>query len=201
MKSPTFILAGLALSAAIIGGCNPNWKVKREDPTTWTDTDYRFNDTDARETAAAVIEDCLARPWASNWSSAHDGKAPIVFLGNVKNDTEDYNVKPELFTNAIQRELINSGRVRVKAERDARQELRDERLDTKYNDPATIKAVAKELNADFALTGNVQQVLQRANDGKHMINFYQINMELTNVETAEKVWIGSKEIKKSVKRQ
>ena len=194
------IVASSLVVAGIFAGCSGNWKVKREDPTTATDTDYRFNDSDARETVTAVVADCLSRPWASNWSTAHGGKQPIVFLGNVKNDTQDYNVNPELFTNAIQREMINSGRVRIKAERDARQELRDERLDTKYNDPATIKAVAKEINADFALTGNVQQVLQRSNDGKSMINFYQINMELTDVETAEKVWIGSKEIKKSVKR-
>jgi len=32
------------------------------------------------------------------------------------------------------------------------------------------------------------------------VKFYQIDMELINIETNEKVWIGSKEIKKFVGR-
>lgn len=199
MKATTVILAsGLTLAATILGACSDNWKVKRNDPNEVIDVDYRFNDVDARGTANTIITDILSQPWITNWTKAHDGKAPIVYVGTIRNDSQDYNVNPELFTNAIVRELINSGRVRVKAERDARQDLRDERLDTKYNDPATIKAIAKELNADFAFTGNVQQIIQRTNDGKKLVNYYQINSELTDVETAEIVWQGkAQEIKKT----
>jgi penicillin-binding protein activator len=199
MKATTLILASaLTASAAIFAGCSDNWKVKRHDPTTETDIDYRFNDTDARGTAQALITDVLSHQWIGNWTRDHGGKAPIIFVGTVRNDTQDYNVDPELFTNAIVREFINSGRVRVKTTRDARQELRDERLDTKYNDPATIKAVAKELNADFAFTGNVKQIVQRTNDGDKLVNFYQINCEVTDVESAEIVWQGRPvEIKKT----
>jgi PBP1b-binding outer membrane lipoprotein LpoB len=90
--------------------------------------------------------------------------------------------------------------VRVKAEKDLRPELRDERLDTKYNDPATLKAVAKELNADFALVGAVNDNKQRSNDGRTVVNFYQFDMQLVNVETAEKVWIQTKQVKKVATR-
>ncbi|MBX3378396.1 MAG: penicillin-binding protein activator LpoB [Phycisphaeraceae bacterium] len=201
MNTPRLIVAsGLALTATLFSACSGNWKVDRKDPTQVIDLDYRFNDVDARATAETMIKDILSRPWISNWARDNGGKAPIVYVGTIRNDTQDYNVNPELFTSAIVRELINSGRVRVKAERDARQELRDERLDTKYNDPATIKAIAKELNADFALTGNVQQVMQRTNDGRTLVNYYQINAELTNVETLELVWKEAHEIKKVAKR-
>lgn len=201
MITKRLILAsGLAFSAAILSACSGNWKVDRKDPNQVIDLDYRFNDVDARATAETLIKDILSRPWVTNWTRDNDGKAPIVFIGTIRNDTQDYNVNAELFTSAIVRELINSGRVRVKAERDARQELRDERLDTKYNDPATIKAIAKELNADFAFTGNVQQVLQRTNDGRTLVNYYQINAELTNVESLELVWKEAHEIKKVATR-
>jgi penicillin-binding protein activator len=199
MKATTLILAStLTATAAILGACSDNWKVKRHDPNTEIDLDYRFNDVDARGTAQALITQVLSHPWIGNWTRDHGGKQPIVFVGTVRNDTQDYNVDPELFTNAIVAEFINSGRVRVKSARDARQELRDERLDTKYNDPATVKAVAKELNADFALTGNVKQIVQRTNDGDKLMNYYQINCEVTDVETAEIVWQGKPvEIKKT----
>jgi uncharacterized protein (TIGR02722 family) len=196
----TSVILTLAASAALAAGCqNQNWGVKRVDPATQTDVDYRFNDEDARQAFQDLSADMLSRPWADNWMRAHGGQRPIVFLGNVRNDTQDY-INTRLFTNQLQDELINSQRVRVKAEKDARQELRDERLDTRYNDPATIKAVAKELNADFALVGSVEDVKQRSGDGRTVINYYQVRMELIDVETAEKVFGRTKEIKKIARR-
>lgn len=188
-----------ALSLMTLTGCeNQNWNVKRTDPTAQTDVDYRFNDEDARQIMAAMTADALSRPWLERFRGENQ-RDPIIFLGNVKNNTQDY-INTNLYTNNIQRELLNSGKVRVKAEREARQELRDERLDTKYNDPATIKQVAKELNADFALVGTIEDNKQRSGDSRTVVNYYQAKMELINVETAEVVWIQTKEIKKVASR-
>jgi uncharacterized protein (TIGR02722 family) len=195
------LMAGLTVGSLFIAGCNGNWKIDRKAPEDSADLDYRFNDQDAREATQQLMTDCLSRPWVSNWSTAHNGQAPIVYLGNVKNDTQDYNVNSVMITEVMQKEMINSGRVRVKAQKDARPDIRDERLDTKYNDPSTVKAVAKELNADFALVGNVQQSLQQNNNATRVTNYYQINMELINVETAEKVWIKDAQIKKTARKK
>lgn len=195
-------MCAMLSAAAMIGlaGCaSENWKVKRVDPSTPTDVDYRFNDEDARQVLAAMSADCLSRPWIDNFMRDNGGKQPIVFLGSIKNNTQDY-INTQLYTTDLEKELLNGGRVRVKAERDLRQELRDERLDTKYNDPATLKAVAKELNADFALVGFVNDNKQRSNDGRTIVNYYQFDMQLINVETAEKVWIQTKPIKKVATR-
>ncbi len=200
METRKLFAAGLMVGTLLLGACSGNWKVDRKEPTEVIDLDYHFNDEDARETTRTMVTDCLARPWISNWTTSHNGQMPIVYLGNVKNDTQDYAVNSKLFTEVIQKEMINSGRVRLKAEKDLRTEGRDERLDTKYNDPATIKAVAKELNADFALVGNVQQSFQKNNSGDKVVNYYMINMELINVETQEKVWIQNAEIKKAASR-
>jgi PBP1b-binding outer membrane lipoprotein LpoB len=125
---------------------------------------------------------------------------PIVYVGAVKNDTQDYTVNSKLITEVMETQMINSGRARIKAPRDLRSEGRDERLDTKYNDPATIKAVAKELNADFALVGDVQQSFQKNNAGDRIANYYMVNMELINVETQEVVWKKNAELKKTAYR-
>lgn len=198
----TIRIATIAAASAFLGlaGCeNQGWNVKRTEPGASTDVDYRFNDEDAREIFQAMSTDMLSRPWVDNWRRDHGGKDPIVFLGNVKNNTQDY-INSELFTNQIKDELINSGKVVVKAEREARQELRDERLDTKYNDPATIKAVAKEINSDFALVGSVNDNKQRSENGRKVINYYQAHMELIDVESARIVWSDTKEIKKVATR-
>lgn len=185
----------LGLALALLVGCQSGGRITRVDPETITDVNSRWNDSDARQVFQELSEDCLSRPWIDNWMKANNGDYPIVYLGNVRNDTEEY-IETDFFTNQIQRVFLNSGRVRIKSERDQRAELREERLDTEFNDPATVKARAMELNADFALVGQVLQSRQQSPDGRKRVNFYQAKMELINVETAEVVWIGTNEIKK-----
>jgi uncharacterized protein (TIGR02722 family) len=197
-----FKLTAATLTAATlfaIPGCSDGWKVTRTDPAKPAEIDYRFTDEDAREIFQQMSQDVLTRPWVEAWMREHNDQRPIVYLASVRNNTQDY-INTQLFTNQIQENLINSGKVRVKAERDARQELRDERMDTKFNDPATVKQVAKELNADFALTGSVNDNKQHSTSGNTVVNYYQATMELINVETAEKVWSRTAEIKKVAHR-
>jgi uncharacterized protein (TIGR02722 family) len=200
MKTMRFGSAALVLAAlAAAPGCGNNWQVERRDPNTVTDYDYRFDEDDARQVAHTMIADCLARPWIDLWMHENGGKRPLIVLGNVRNDTQDY-INSNIFTDPIQKELLNSGRIRVKAEKDLRQEIRDERLDTKFNDPATIKAVAKEVNADLMMVGNIKDQKERTADGRKVISYYQVTLELINVETAEKIWIQNAEIEKKATR-
>ena len=185
--------------ALTLGGCSSNWNVERRDPKTVTDYDYRFDEDDAREIANAMIPDALDKPWIHRWTATHDGKPPLIVLGNVQNKTEDY-INAEIFTDPMQEALLNSGRVRVKAEKDLREDLRDERLDTKFNDPATIKEIAKEVNADYMMVGTVKDQKERSRDDRKLISYYQVTMELIDIETAEKVWIKTHEIEKRATR-
>ncbi len=198
MKTHVMLIGGM-LALGLAGCAAENYTIDRRDPAKTTDYDYRFDEDDARQVAQGMITDCLRRPWIDTWMRENDGKRPLIVLGNVRNDTQDY-LNPELFTAPIQRELLNSGRVRVKAEKDLRQELRDERLDTKFNDPATIKAIAKEVNADFMMVGNVKDNKERSRDGRNIISYYQVTLELINIETAEKTWIQNEEIEKRARR-
>jgi len=200
MTMPRLLLVSL-LAAAALAACqrDRNWRVDRVDPEETIDLDYRFDDEDARATYRKMVEDCLARPWIDRFTATHAGQAPFIVLGTVRNQTQDY-IDTENFTTQIQEELINSGRVRVKAQKQLRDELRDERLDTQYNDPATLKAVAREINADFIMLGRIGDIKERSADGRTLVSYYQINMELIDLETGEKVWIDTKEIKKLATR-
>ena len=198
MKTLVCVCAAAA-GLGLVGCANQDWHVKRPAPEASTDISYHFNDEDAREIFRAMSDDMLTRPWLDRWIQEHGGKRPIIYLANVKNNTDEY-ISTNLFTNQIQDELINSGRADVKAEREHRAELRDERLDTQYNDPATVKRVAAELNADLALMGWIDQAKQTSNSGRAVVNYYQGHMELVDVETARKLWSDTKEIKKVATR-
>ena len=78
-----------------------------------------------------------------------------------------------------------------------RDEIRTERADQQdYSSAATMKSWGKEIGADFMLQGSINSIVD--SEGRETVNFYQINLELTDIETNEIVWIGDKKIKKYI---
>lgn len=193
--------AGVVAAAMAVGGCagEKDWRVDRVDPETVTDLDYRFDEDDARQVVQTMVADALSRPWLDKWEATHGGGDPLIVVGNVRNDTQDY-INTDLFTDPIQTELLNSGRVRVKAEKELRADLRDERLDTEFNNPATVKAVAMEVNGDYMLLGSVKDQKERSRTGRNVVSYYQVSLQIVDVETAEVVWRDETEIEKIASR-
>lgn len=193
----TILSLTLATTAAVsLPACTRTREVKRVDPGTVVDVDYRFNDTDARQVWQGMSNDALFRQWIDTWMREHAGQRPIIIVGPIKNDTGEY-IDTGLFTRNFEREMLNSGRVRIVSARNDRGELRDERLQgQEWNSAETRKIMKNELGADLMLLGDIKQVQDRSIDGKTIVNYYQVNLDLTNIETNEKVWIGSVEVKK-----
>lgn len=78
---------------------------------------------------------------------------------------------------------------------DKREQLRGERADQQdYASPETTKKWGKELGADFIMQGSINSTVDSFNKDK-VVN-YKINLELTNLETNEIVWIGDKRDRK-----
>jgi penicillin-binding protein activator len=174
-------LAAIAL-AGLLAGCA---SVNRVDPNTVTDLSGNWNDTDSRLVAEEMIVDCLSRPWLTRATAAKGGKPPVLIVGTVRKDLE--------------RQLINDGRVEFVASKEERSEVREEREDQQMQSSAeTMKRMRNETGADFMLIGNIDQI----NDSKGgtSAKVYQVNLELVNLETNQKVWLGTKDIKKMVKR-
>jgi len=190
---------GITLTAAAITitGCQPTYRdVKRVPVDTVVDVDYRFNDTDARLVWQGMVNDSTFRGWIDRWIQEHGGQRPVLIIGRIKNNTQDL-INTNLFTRNFEREMLNSGKVRVVSARDDRGDLRDERLQgQEWNSPETRKVMKSELGADLMLLGDINEVVQRSLNGRIISQYYQVNMDLTNLESNEKVWIGSVEVKK-----
>jgi uncharacterized protein (TIGR02722 family) len=192
----TIAIAGCMLLA----GCSKNWKVDRENPEDVADLDYRFDEDDARQITQGMAADALSKPWIDEWMRAHEGARPIIVVGNIPNQTEDY-IDTNLVTDVLREELLNSGRVRVFAERDLRDQLREERISTQeFSRPEYIRKVANEISADYMMVGRVKDQKERSRDLKKIINYYQFTLELIDIETNEVVWIETQEIEKRAKR-
>ena len=59
-----------------------------------------------------------------------------------------------------------------------------------------MKSFGLEQGADFMLQGTINSIVDQYKKDKAI--YYQVDLELTNLETNEKVWIGDKKIKKLV---
>jgi len=173
-----------------------NRKVTRVDPETQTDLSGRWNDTDSKLTANALITDVLARPWRSNFEVVHNRK-PVVIIGTVKNKSSEH-IDPVVFIKDMEKAFINSGTVSVVQSGDERSQVRDEREDQqKFASEETRKQWAKEKGADYMMNGVITSIVDQYKNKKTIA--YKISLELTDLETNEKVWLGDKEIKKFIK--
>jgi uncharacterized protein (TIGR02722 family) len=187
------MLSAIAL-AGLIAGCA---SVNRVDPNTVTDLSGNWNDTDSRLVAEEMITDCLSRPWLAK-ATAQKGGAPTVIIGAVANRSSEH-IPVTTFTKDLERELINDGRVEFVAAKGERDQVREERADQQDNASAeTMKAMRRETGADFMIIGNIDQINDAS--GGTSAKTYQVNLELINMETNQKAWIGTKDIKKMVKK-
>lgn len=194
MKNLLKLLFVFTLFLAV--GCATS--VKRIDTTATVDLSGRWNDTDSRLVSEEMITDSLQRSWLGKFKNEHKGNLPVVIVGTVKNRSHEH-INVQTFIKDLERALINSGEVDFVAGKDERDEIRDERKDQAvHSSEETAKSAGEELGADFMLKGTISTI-QDKTKGKALM-FYQVNLELINVETNRKAWIGEKKIKKLIKR-
>ncbi len=185
------VLAFLAL------GCGSSRQVSRVAADQQTDLSGRWNDTDSRLVAEQMISSLLTRPWLNEFVKINN-KKPIIIIGTIRNLSSEH-IQSEIFTKDIERELVNSGKVTFVATKKERDEVRQERLDQQSQaSEETAKRLAAEAGADYMLRGTITDQVDRIEGTE--TKFYQVDLELINVETNEKAWIDTKQIKKIVQR-
>ncbi len=190
------IILVLVCLAFITAGCASS--VKRVDTEEVIDLSGRWNDTDSRFVSEEMIKDVLSRPWLRKFVNEHKGKLPVVIVGTVKNSSHEH-ISVQTFVKDLERALINSGDVDFVASKQERDEIRDERKDQAgHSSEETAKSEGEETGADFMLQGTINSITDKV-EGKAVI-FYQTNLELIDIATHKKAWIGEKKIKKFVER-
>lgn len=199
MKSIT--LSTLLTCTLLATACGPSQQVTRIAPDTQTDLSGRWNDTDARLVADEMITDASSRPWVYRFREDHGGDTPVVIVGQVSNQTMEH-IDTEVFTKEMERSFVNTGMVTIVAGSEEREQIRTERMDQQsFSSYESAKALAQELGADYMLIGNINSIVDESVTGNEAAIFYTINLELIDVETNVKVWIGNKQIKKFIERR
>ena len=182
----------------VLAACGSKRKVSRKDTNEAIDLSGNWNDEDSRLVAEEMIKDCLDKPWYERFKKDTNGNIPRVIVGQVKNKSHEH-ISTETFTKDLERSLLNSGAVDFVADATQRQALREERKEqAMYASNETQTAMGEELGAQFMVQGQINTILDSI-EGEQ-VRFYQVELEMIDMKTNRKVWIGQKKIKKLVEQ-
>jgi len=192
--------AQVLLCAALLTGglgCSSGKQVTRIDPDETVDLSGRWNDTDSRLVSETMISDCMSRPWKTQHMTK-TGKRPIIIVGQIRNKSSEH-IAVGTFVGDIERAFINSGEAEMVASAEEREEIRGERADQQqYSSEETVKQWGKEHGADYMLSGVINSI--EDSEGGNAVVFYQVDLNLIDLESNSKVWQGQKKIKKFIGR-
>ncbi len=188
-------LLGIAVISTLTLGSCAKRTVTRVAPDKVIDLSGRWNETDARLASETLINQALGGDWLGNFTNEKQ-KKPVVIVGMVRNNSHEH-MDTEIFTKDMERAFIKSSQIRLVAAGEKRTELRGERADQQdFSSAETMKKFGREMGADFMMQGTVKSIVDGY--GKEKTAFWQIDLELTNIETNEIVWIGDYKGKKYI---
>jgi uncharacterized protein (TIGR02722 family) len=190
----------MLLAFVVMGfsGCGAETKVTRVDEGVVTDLSGRWNDTDSRMVAESMVKEALEYPWLGNFSQSKH-RQPVVIVGTVLNNSHEH-INVQTFVTDLERELTNSQKVTFVAGKGEREEVRTERKEqAMYAREDTQKAPGKEIGADYMMKGTIATILDEAEGAKAM--FYQVDLQMVDLESNAKVWFGQKKIKKVIEKK
>ena len=192
---------GLALGAVAalwLSGCGHETKVTRVDSGVVTDLSGRWNDTDSRMVAESMVKDALEYPWLNNFSQSQH-RPPVVVVGTVLNSSHEH-INVQTFITDLERELTNSQKVTFVAGKSERDEVRNERKEQAiYAREDTQKAPGREIGADYMMKGAIATIPDEVDGTTAM--FYQVDLQMVDLESNAKVWFGQKKIKKVIEKK
>jgi penicillin-binding protein activator len=190
------VLVGFCLVS--FSGCGKEKRVTRINPDVITDLSGRWNDTDSKMVAETMMKEMIRQPWLENFT-AHTGKPPVVIVGRVLNKSHEH-IDVGTFVMDLQRELTNSQKVVFVAGKNEREDIREERKEQAiYSREDTQKRPGRELGADYMMNGTISTIVDESLGTKAV--FYQVDLELVDLENNVKSWYGQKKIKKVVERK
>ncbi len=190
-----FLQASFIAGILVFAACSPR-TVTRIDPAEQIDISGNWNATDSRLTAKEMTTQILGDKWLLNHVSEH-GKKPVVIVGMITNKSHEH-IEAETFMNDLEKSFIQSDKVGLVQSGKKREELRAEKADQQTNaSQSTMKKFGLEKGADYILQGSINSIVDAYKKKKTVT--YLVNLELTNIQTNEVVWIGDKKIAKFVK--
>jgi len=185
-KNTPVILVGMII-LLLFSACGT--KVEYGDPDAVETLTVDFGSTDLQMIAAKMVKSLLASP------AIQEHYRPVVGVSTVQNKTQEH-IDTQAITDKIRTTLIQSGKVRFSAmeSRDAVNRELEYQADSGYVDSSSRQKMGKQVGVGYLLTGAISSIKKRR--GSTIDVFYQMTMNLVNVQTGLIDWADEKEIRK-----
>lgn len=198
-RIPRLALAALSAGTLMVAtGCGPNTSVERKQGNEVIDISGKWNDADAEQVSQKMISEALSRPWLNEFIAAKK-RNPKVRLSEVKVRTNGDTVSTAFFMKAIEDDFINSGKISVIQSKEEAALSRSEIDDATKHSANNTPEAGKENAGDFILRGEI--TVQDDIEGQRGVKAYAISLNLTNIQSGDKVWQKTEKIKKYVEKK
>jgi len=182
------LMVPLLLLAA---GCTVSTREISPDDKVIYDEGYHFSDKKA--IVAAMAESLLSKP-----PIAGNKDRPIMIVYGIANRTSEH-ISTSAITDDIRQELLQSGKVRF-VNRMQRENIAKE-AEYQYGGSVSAESrikLARQIGAKYMLTGTLRSMEKdqprQVRIKKKTLQYYSLNMELTDIETGLIEWVDSVEV-------
>ena len=174
----------------VLLACTPKFQAEYSDPAAQEIVDDRWNETDARKAAEALVKAVLQKPWLHRFKATQK-RRPVIGVDELRNKTAEH-IDTKALTDYVRDELINSGQVRF-INIAKRGRLQKEMTHQQSG------VVRQQIGIDYLFGGTLSSQ-EHVRGGLKTVT-YQVVLTLTNLETAEIEWSKKHLIKKRFKRR
>ena len=181
---------------SLLMGCASS-SVSRLDDDEVVDVSGYWNDSDIAIVCDSLIEDCLSSSWTDRYRLTHGGDYPFIIIGDVLNNSSEH-IDTAIITKKIEVALINNG-INVVADIAMRDQIVAERKRQQYEaSEETRAALGEVIGATYILQGAIRTSVDTLPG--HSVRAYYVSLELVDIETSQKVWVGEDSVRKEIKR-
>ena len=186
-----FNLALLVIIISLLFGCGPTIKYEIRDEETVTGSDWSAKDLkDVSEYMKASIKQS-----AFILSPQYKSEGPRWMLAkDLKNETDEH-VNTRTIMEKIRTKLVNEGIASFVDDQAIEDILNQLQLQQSgLFDDKTVAKVGKLVGAKLILRGTISSIRKRTD--RQDIIYYNITLQLVNIQTAEIIWTDEKEIQR-----
>lgn len=190
MKKRLLFWGGLFL-LLFLAGCSVTTREVAPDEKVIYDEGYHFSDK------KAIVDD-MVHSLLSNHPLVRATGRPVLIVYGIANRTSEH-ISTSGISDDIRQALVQSGRVRMINET----QRKNIEAETSYQYGGNVAAEtriqkAKQVGASYMLTGTLRSIRKKEEPQfrltKHTLQYYSLNMELTDIESGLIEWADSTEV-------
>ncbi|MGL4205986.1 MAG: penicillin-binding protein activator LpoB [Aeromonadaceae bacterium] len=180
----------VAISAALISGCSTEVSYGDAKETETVTVDY--GSTDLQTLSSKMVQSLIESPATSEMGAK--GR-PVLFVDSIRNKSSEH-IDTEALTDTMRTQLLRSGKYRFvdMTKVQAVKEQLEYQQQSGMVDPAAMVRLGKQTGAQYMLYGNLASIVK--DNGKVKDVFYQLTMNLMDLQSGELVWADQQEIRK-----